>query len=143
MRTIQIGLEVHKAIEAARLALDEPEDAILMRLLKLEAQHAARSAPATPTAKAWRKNGVELPDGTLLEADYAGQHIIGVVRDGLWLVQGRAFPSPSKALIESVTTRDGRRTSLNGWSHWRVKRPGDRGFSRLSALRPQGAAGHG
>lgn len=135
MRTIQIGLEVHKAIEAARCALDEPEDTILMRLLKLKAEPAAATASSTPPAKGWRKEGVELPDGTLLEAAYAGQQVSGVVRDGLWLVEGRTFSSPSMALIHSVTTRDGRRTNLNGWNHWRVKRPGDREFARLSTFR--------
>lgn len=135
MRTIEIGLEVHKAIEAGRQSLDEPENEILMRLLRLDRAEPA-DGPGGPTAgRAWRKGRVELPDGTEIEATYAGQHVRGVIRNGEWVVAGRPFPSPSAALMGSVKTRDGRAVHLNGWMLWRVKRPGDVSFRRLDALR--------
>lgn len=136
MRTIQIGLEVHKAIEAERQSMAEPENAILMRLLNLKPIAAADAAPRPArNGGAWRKDGVELPEGTQLRANYSGQQVDGVVSAGKWVVRGEAFSSPSMALIHSVTTRDGRKTNLNGWSHWTVKRPGDPDFIRLASLR--------
>ncbi|MCR5875018.1 hypothetical protein LRS10_13015 [Phenylobacterium sp. J426] len=136
MKTIQIGLEVHKAIEAERQSMGEPENAILMRLLGLECLDATDTAsrPAR-NGGAWRKDGVELPEGTQLRVIYSGQHVDGLVSAGKWVVRGEAFSSPSMALIHSVTTKDGRKTNLNGWNHWTVKRPGDPDFIRLSSLR--------
>src|SRR5258705_472266 len=128
MRSIQIGIEVHKAIEAERRSLTEPENLILMRLLKLKSQERAEPELPAATARSWIKDGVELPEATRLQVDYSGQHLDGVVRDGRWIVGGQAYLSPSMALIHNVTTREGRRTNLNGWNHWMVKRPGDPGF---------------
>lgn len=137
MRTISVGLEVHKAIEAERRALDEPENAILMRLLGLKpsAHEAPREARAAGPGAAWRKNGVELPHGTRLRAVYSGQELEGVVLDGIWHVAGGTYQSPSMALIHNVTTQSGHKTNLNGWNHWSVQRPGDPSFVRLSSLR--------
>lgn len=134
MRAIEIGLEVHKAIEAERRSLDEPENEILMRLLRLTPPERIGASDAA-AGKAWRKGSVELPDGTEVEATYAGQHVEGVIRNGEWVVQGRSFPSPSAALMGTVKTRDGRPVHLNGWMLWRVRRPGDAGFRRLDSLR--------
>lgn len=137
MRTIEIGLEVHKRIEAERRSLEESENAILMRLLKLKpsADETPREAKPAGVGVAWRKNGVELPHGTRLRASYSGQELEGVVLDGVWHVAGETYQSPSMALIHNVTTRNGHRTNLNGWNHWSVQRPGDPSFVRLSALR--------
>ena len=135
MKTIQIGLEVHKAIEAERRSLAEPENVILMRLLQLNALEQSESAPRSRPGPVWKKDGVELPEGTELKATYSEQIVLGVVSGGKWVIKGKAFSSPSMALIESVTTRDGRRTNLNGWNHWTVRRPGEREFVRLATLR--------
>ena len=135
MRMIEIGLEVHKAIEAERRSLDEPENEILMRLLRLTRPERIGAPAAGAAGRGWRKGSVELPDGTVVEATYAGQHVEGVIRNGEWVVQGRSFPSPSAALMGSVKTRDGRPVHLNGWMLWRVRRPGDAVFRRLDSLR--------
>lgn len=137
MRSIEIGLEVHKAIEAERRSLDESEDVILGRLLGLKApvHKAPREVSAAGEGAAWRKNGVELPHGTRLRASYSGQELEGVVIDGTWHVAGEAYKSPSMALIHNVTTRSGQKTNLNGWNHWLVQRPGDPSFVRLLSLR--------
>jgi hypothetical protein len=137
MRTIDIGLEVHKAIEAERRSLEEPENAILMRLLGLQAQtpDVPPAATALGSGAAWRKSGVELPHGTRLRASYSGQELEGVVLDGVWHVAGGTYNSPSMALIHNVTTRSGQKTNLNGWNIWLVQRPGDPSFIRLLSLR--------
>jgi hypothetical protein len=138
MKTIQIGLEVHKAIEAARLSLAEPENAVLMRLLGIAPLESEAPVLRPPQRGAWAKEGVELPEGTHLKAEYSDQTVLGAVSGGRWVINGRAYSSPSMALIDSVTTRDGRRTNLNGWNHWWVKRPGDPDFIRLAGLRKRG-----
>src|SRR5665213_2258408 len=108
MRTIEIGLEVHKAIEAERRTLDEAEDEILVRLLKLTRVAATQGQRPEYPGVSWKKDGVVLPDGTLLHASYSGQELDGVVRGGQWIVGGRTFKSPSMALIHNVTTRAGK-----------------------------------
>jgi hypothetical protein len=137
MRTIEIGLEIHKAIEAERRSLEETENTILMRLLDLSPaiHEAPRKVAAMGTGAAWRKDGVELPHGTRLRASYSGQELEGVVQDGIWHVAGSTYKSPSMALIHNVTTRSGHKTNLNGWNHWLVQRPGDPSFIRLLSLR--------
>jgi hypothetical protein len=133
MRTIQIGIEVHKAIEAERRSLEESEDEILIRVLGLE-QIALEPAPK-PTKAAWTKAGVTLPHSTRLRAEYSGQTVEGVVDDGMWLVNGKRHSSPSMALIENVKTKRGKRTNLNGWNYWVAKRPSDAEYSKLAYLR--------
>jgi hypothetical protein len=135
MKTIQIGLEVHKAIEAERQSLSEPENAILMRLLNLAPLKQSEPVVRPRTAGMWKKDGVELPEGTELKVTYSDQTVLGLVSGGKWVIKGKAFSSPSMALIDSVTTREGRKTNLNGWNHWTVKRPGDPDFVRLGSLR--------
>ncbi len=135
MRTIQIGIEVHKAIEAERQTLDEPENEILIRLLGLKKASPEFRPEPEPEKASWLKDGVELPHGTLLRVVYSGQEVEGVVDDGRWIVNGQSYASPSMALIENVTTKSGDRTNLNGWNHWTVKRRSDPGFVRLSNLR--------
>ena len=137
MRTIEIGLNVHKAIEAGRVSLGETENDILERLLRTGGRPSI--VEAQPRKKEpgrdWEKDGVVLPEGTKLRAAYSGQSLSGEVVDGAWVVNGRVFRTPSMALIHNVVTKDGRRTNINGWNHWDVKRPADGAFVSLRMLR--------
>ena len=135
MRNIQIGIEVHKAIEAERRALGEAENDILMRLLKIRPSAPAKSDEQADKGAAWSKDGVILPSGTLLRVSYSGQTVQGVIDDGRWLVRGEYYDSPSMALIHNVTTASGHKTNLNGWNHWTVKRPMDSAYRRIGDLR--------
>jgi hypothetical protein len=136
MRTIQIGIEVHKAIEAQRLALDESENAILMRLLGLKPSGEPQlAAVAGKRLRAWVKDQVELPHGTELRVFYSGQEVHGRIEDGQWVVGGKTYSSPSMALIDNVRTKNGARTNLNGWNHWEVKLPGQTAYRRLMSMR--------
>lgn len=135
MRQIQIGIEVHKAIEAERLALGESENDILMRLLRLKAAASKDTGAPAAGGAAWIKDGVALPAGTQLRVSYSGQLVEGVIEDGRWLIRGKYYDSPSMALIHNVTTAAGSKTNLNGWNHWTVKRPLDSSYRRISDLR--------
>jgi hypothetical protein len=139
MKTIQIGLAVHKAIEAERQSLAETEDAILGRLLfgvSIEAKESnATDGAERYTGKGWAKDGVDLPEGTALRARYSGQTVHGEVVDGSWLIAEKRYDSPSMALIHNVRTKAGLKTNINGWRHWMVKRPSDEDYKSLRGLR--------
>lgn len=139
MRSIEIGLEVHKAIEAERRSLGEPEDHILRRLLGLAAP--ATDSPASSEANvgpaAWEKDGVILHHGTKLRLSYSGQTLTGEILDGDWVVNGKTYNSPSMAMVDNVVTKSGKKTNINGWNHWQVRRPGDSHYVPISILRSQ------
>ncbi len=141
MRTIQIGIEVHKSIEAERRALDESENDILMRLLKIPAPPKPVQEQLQSLGRSWVKDGVDLPSGSVVRVVYSGQTLEGVIEDGRWLVNGQLYDSPSMALIHNVTTAQGNKTNLNGWNHWTVKRPQDSRYRRISELRALAAQG--
>lgn len=131
MRKIEIGLNVHKAIEAGRISLAETENDILERLL-----NGARTAVAVRMGRPWRRDGLQLEHGTELRAVYSEQTVQGIVEDGQWKVGDHYFTSPSQALIANVRTRAGKTTSINGWNYWQAKRPGEQTFRLIGQLRP-------
>lgn len=142
-KTIEIDFDVHRLIELERRGFDEPENSALRRLLKLPEQP-ARPAPAsliddsTPASgEPWSWKGVQLPHGTELRMEYAGQLVHGRVHQGKWRIEGKDFNSPSDAAGSSVKTKDGKSTNLNGWVYWEVKRPGDSTWHRLQSLKPR------
>jgi hypothetical protein len=135
-RTIPIDLEVHKLIETERKSFDEPENDIVRRLLKLKPKSSAPSGHIQSVgARAWSGDGVSLPHGTHLRMAYNGVSHYGEITDGKWLVEGNTFDSPSAAAGGAARTRQGSSASLNGWSYWEVKRPGDANWIPLKDLR--------
>ena len=138
IQKIAIDMQVHKLIEAARSAFGETQNDILRRLLGLDHGAPPIVPSAGPQRRAkgggageggWSKvnrhgHTVFLPDGTELRAAYAGQTANGEILDGMWVIGGRGYNSPSAALIANVTSRTGGKVNLNGWRHWEVRRPG-------------------
>lgn len=148
MKTIEIDFDVHRLIELERRGFEEPENQALRRLLKLpDAQvgigqeHLTVPAVSVPAqaeeGKPWSWKGVTLPHGTELRMDYAGQVVRGKVENGVWMIEGKVYKSPSDAAGSSVLTKDGTRTSLNGWLYWEVKRPADATWRHLQSLKPR------
>jgi len=151
-RSIAIDLDVHRLVEANRRDFGESENAILRRLLGLDGAGVPAAPPARPLVEpgrratggvaaegGWSKIGrhgseVFLPNGTELRAAYAGKRIEGRIEDGHFLVAGERYASPSAAIIAAAATRQGKRTNLNGWRLWEVRRPGDTGWVRLGEL---------
>jgi len=140
MRTIEIDFDVHKLIENERTSFAETPNAVLRRLLKLGAprDNGAEAQTHDPHKGAWTGKGVTLPAGTALRMEYRGREHRGVIEDAAWVVDGQRFRSPSAAAGGVAVTKSGKRPSLDGWKYWQVKRPGDAGWTALSALR-QGA----
>lgn len=149
--TVDIDLDVYRTIEAARQSFDESRNAILRRVLNIDAGGGARP-PESPAGPMRAKSGgaedggwskldrfgrpVFLPDGTKLRAAYAGRALNGEIIGGMWVVAGQAYNSPSAALNANVRTRDGNPVNLNGWRHWEVLVPGRTNWVRLNRFDP-------
>ena len=136
-RSIEIDFEVHKRIEAERTGFTESANDVLRRLLGI-GQAVTASPPAVAAGgRPWTGKGVTLPSGTRLRMDYNGRAIAGVVGDGIWLVEGREFSSPSSAASELCRTKAGKKTSIDGWKYWQAQRPGDDRWVDIGRLRPE------
>lgn len=132
-KTIEIDFDVHKRIELERQSFAETPNAVLRRLLKIGDNSSPISA-AQP-GRPWAGKGVTLPDRTELRMEYNGRVHIGIVQDGAWIVEGGQYKSPSAAAGGVARTKDGKRTNLDGWTYWQVKRPGDAGWISIGELR--------
>jgi hypothetical protein len=138
LRAIEIDLDVHKLIEAQRLSFDETPNQALRRLLGLD-DAGTSPAPASLTTdslkSSWSAMGVVLPHGTALRMSYNGRHQEGQIIDGEWIVDGKAYNSPSGAAGSTSITRSGKKPNLDGWKYWEVKRPGEK-WVPIKTLRP-------
>ncbi len=83
----------------------------------------------------WGKGGLELPHGTKLQMRYNGRKYTGVIHNGDWLVEGRVYKSPSHAAGGVAVTKNGGKTSLDGWRYWEVKRPSDENWIPIEKFR--------
>jgi len=125
---IELDLQLHKAIEAARESTDETQSDILKRMLGL--------SPGTVVGhRAWSGKGITLPHGTKLRMTRNDVTVEGEIADGAWLVNGKSFGNPSTAAREVSRLVDGEVTALSGWIHWFAKRPCDPNYEQLIELR--------
>lgn len=136
-RSIEIDFDVHKRIEAERTGFTESANDVLRRLLGIGQAVSASPPPVVEGGRPWTGKGVTLPSGTRLRMDYNGRAIAGVIGDGVWLVEGREFSSPSSAASELCRTKAGKKTSIDGWKYWQAQRPGDDRWVDIGSLRPE------
>ncbi len=135
--TIEIGLPVHKAIEAQRRSFEETHDDILMRLLDIGANDGLGvEGPAVDAAagRPWVWKGVRLPHGTQLRMSYNGAEHHAEIRDGVWVLEEGVARSPSGAASLIARTRRGRKTHLDGWRYWQARLPGEALWTPIAAL---------
>ncbi|WP_143079779.1 hypothetical protein [Bosea lupini] len=132
MRTIEIDFDVHRKIETERKSFDDTPNDVLRRLLNIDQQIVL---PKGSTGRGWSGKGVSLPHGTQVSMSYNGKHYVGLIDNGSWLVENIRFDSPSGAASGVAITKSGRKTRLDGWVLWQVKRPGDAEFQSLSELK--------
>jgi hypothetical protein len=138
MRIIEIDYDIHKLIETERRDFDEPPNEALRRLLKLPEKPLVQPVrEQSSSARIWRGEGVDLPEGTKLRMIYGRAKIVytGVISNGNWLVEGKMFDTPSGAASGVAITGRGKRTRLNGWDLWEVQRPGEAEWQLIGALR--------
>ncbi|MGD9658545.1 MAG: hypothetical protein AB7U61_13080 [Methylocystis sp.] len=138
MRTIEIDFDVHKAIENERRGFDESPNDALRRLLGLPEDKSFQSRGSAFPAKQkdWTDKGVILPHGTDLRMEYSGRTYIGKILNGEWVIGDMKFDSPSGAASGVALTKKGKRTRLDGWKYWFVRRPLETSWVFLENLRP-------
>lgn len=134
VRTIEVDFDVHKRIELERQSFAETPNAVLRRLLNIDSGQPTPK-PITPVGRTWAGKGVTLSHGTELRMEYNGRVHTGIIQHGAWMVEGGQYKSPSAAAGGVARTKDGKRTSLDGWIYWQVKRPGDTDWIGIGELR--------
>jgi hypothetical protein len=127
MPTIQVDFEVYKALTARRSAEEVTENDVLRELLRLP--RARLTSPEPTASDDWVTKGVRLPAGTELRAIYKGQTYLARVEAGALVLNRQRFDSPSAAAM-SIT-----RHSVNGWTFWQYRLPGQGKWTVMKALR--------
>jgi hypothetical protein len=139
LQKIDIDWDIHKMIEAERSSFDEPPYIALRRLLRLPAP----KRTITPekhevgTGLPWVDDGVTVPHGSLARMEYlrGSQVYEGQFLNGKLLVNGQAFDTLSAAADALAVTKNGSKTSLNGWNYWKAKFPGETKWRSLDIMR--------
>jgi hypothetical protein len=70
-----------------------------------------------------------LPHGTELRANYKGITHVAKIGDGEWIQNDQAQTSPSAA-ADAITGN-----SVNGWTFWEAKLPGEHRWRLLKSMR--------
>ena len=147
MRTIEVDFDVHQAIEAERRGFEDSANAALRRLLRLGAPSvndapvqsgvdtAQASSSGQPPTGAWRRKGVELPEGSALLVSYSDVEERGVVQGGRLVFDGRGYDTPSQAAMAVVQRHRQKPVSINGWLHLQVQLSGRTSWTPLNQLR--------
>lgn len=136
-RAIDIDIDVHKAIEAARKDFSEPDNSVLRRLLGIDAtpQAQLRSVgKGRPWIGKGHSTGLDLPHGTELRLHYNTTNLDGVVDDGRLVFEGQAYGTPSAAANELCLTKKGTKTQLNGKTVMHGRLPGETDWVLLADL---------
>jgi hypothetical protein len=141
MRSIEVDFDVNKRIETERVSFAETANDVLRRLLgiEMEVTDQKRGPVAFPAGASWHGKGVTLPDTTQLKMTYNGKTYEGVISDGVWLIAGKKYTSPSAAAGAVGMTKDGRKTSLDGWLYWQAKLPNSSRWAKIRNLREKGS----
>jgi len=132
MITIEIDFEVFKSLTNLRTTEEMSYNDVLRELLKL-----AKEEQPIPTHKSfnrddWLIKGVRFPAGTEFRASYKGRQYVGKVESGALWVNGKSYNSPSASAI-AITGN-----SVNGWTFWKCRMPGQRHWRMIKSLRKQG-----
>jgi len=83
------------------------------------------------------QDGVVIPHGTPARMEYLNGNQVyeGRFEDGVLLVNGCAYSSLPSAANALAVTKDGRKTSLNGWLYWKAMLPGTSYWISLKEIR--------
>ncbi len=129
MPSIEIDFEVYKALTARRQSEEVTENDVLRQLLHLPQKANGGRPPDIPGPDDWIIKGVCLQAGSELRATYKGETHLARVTDGVLLLSGKRYNSPSAAAM-SITHHP-----VNGWLFWQCRTPGRAKWSSLRELR--------
>jgi hypothetical protein len=153
LRQIEIDFDIHQMIELERRSFDEKPYIALRRLLNLPEKSPAASPTAvtntaTNTASQdegmpFFADGVSIPHGSIARMKYqrGTQVYEGRFLNGKLIVNGKSYSALSPAASDLGITKDGKKTSLDGWNYWEVKFPGENRWKRLRDLRNEARKG--
>lgn len=140
LRSIEIDFDIYKMIEAERRSFDEPQYVALRRLLALPQPQLEESDDAVARdGNPFVEDGVSIPHGSDARMRYlrGTQLYEGKFLDGMLVVNGRKYPTLSAAASDLARTKDGKKTSLNGWLYWEARAPGAVQWRSLNDMRAQ------
>ncbi|MCD6580630.1 MAG: DUF2924 domain-containing protein [Desulfuromusa sp.] len=127
---IEIDFDVFKELTSRRTIESISYNDVLRDILGLKPLNEPELKSDVAVLKqGWTSKGVTFPEGTEFRAEYKGQTIVGRVESGLMVVNGKRFDSPSSA-AGSITDN-----SVNGWTFWECRFPGDVTWRLIKSLR--------
>lgn len=133
MQSIEIDFEVFKALTALRESEKDTYNDAVRKLLRLPRANGNGSRAVQSHIQAnpndWIRKGVTFPEGTELRASYKGETHYAKIEHGAIVLNGKRVTSPSIA-AKLITNN-----SVNGWTFWECRRPGDAGWRLLKSLR--------
>lgn len=127
MPTIDIDFDVFKALTVRRATELVTYNDVLRQLLGLSGIKGKVGEPPGG-AEEWICKGVRFPAGTEFRATYKGGVHYAKIAGGRMIVGGKAVTSPSDA-ARLVTGN-----SVNGWTFWQCRFPGEGHWRRLKML---------
>ena len=139
--TIEIDLDIKKAIELGRESFKETPNVILRRLLNVENSQSNfiqktqtnESIPVEIDNEGWEGDGAFLPNGTKCKLIYKSREYYAHIENQKWVVQGIKCKSPTNAATLACGLHQN--SPVNGWKKWYVKRPADTRYVHLNPLR--------
>ena len=140
MLTVEIDFEVFKALTALRETESMTPNDVIRSLLNLPPVHRLSLGEAIRdvaigvnnlrgSGTPWIYKGVRFPEGTEFRAGYQGRTHRGIISEGYLKVDGQVAASPSDA-ARLVTGN-----SVNGWTFWECRFPGQTQWRLLKSLR--------
>lgn len=138
LQSIEIDWEIHQIIERERKSFSEAPYIALRRLLGLGESNADIEIEINVgSGIPWVEDGVEVPHGSWARMEYlrGTQVYEGRFLNGKLVVNGKGYDSLTSAANALAVTKNGSKTSLNGWLYWKVKFPGDSDWHSLKEMR--------
>ena len=139
LQKMEIDWDIYKMIEAERKSFEEPPYIALRRLLRLPTPKLADTTEHQEVEEGlpWTDEGVTVPHGSLARMEYlrGTQVYEGKFLNGKLVVNGQHFTSLSAAADALAVTKDGEKTSLNGWNYWKAKFPNETKWRPLWVMR--------
>ena len=129
MVQIDVDFEVFKELTAQRKAESDSYNAVIRRILGLDAESDYAINRLIGGKGVWF-NGVNFPDGTQFRATYKGRTFLASIENGHWVdSDGNIRTSPSEAAARITST------NINGWRFWHALLPASGQWVRLDDLR--------
>lgn len=131
MHSVEIDFEVFKQLTIRRHTEEVTYNDVIRELLGLEPASKSSAPSDENDENDWIVKGVRFPVNTEFRAVYKGQLQTGKVENGVLVVNGKTYDSPSAAAI-SITGN-----SVNGWRFWECKLPGSANWKLIETVRKQ------